>query len=214
LTKFSDLGLAAPILRALQSARYDMPTAIQARAIRIILAGRDMLGIAQTGTGADLDRADLVMTGGMLFQQADSLRLIRRAQARGKPIAIGGPDATSSPHIYAAADFRVLGEAEGIIDDFVAAWEAEERAGDFHAPKYQVDVTKSPIPRFDLLRFEDYLFVGVQFSRAARSRANSVTSSSYTGVYHAPRQRRRCWPSSTLSTRSATAATSISSTII
>ena len=119
----------------------------------------------ETLNEVDLDWADLVMTGGMLFQQADSLQLISRAQARGKPIAIGGPDATSSPHIYAAADFRVLGEAEGIIDDFVVAWEAGERVGDFHAPKYQVDVAKSPIPRFDLLKFEDYLFVGVQFSR-------------------------------------------------
>jgi radical SAM superfamily enzyme YgiQ (UPF0313 family) len=113
----------------------------------------------------DLDWADLVMTGGMLFQQADSLRLIRRVQARGKPVAIGGPDITSSPHIYAAADFRVLGEAEGIIAEFIAAWEAGERAGDFRAPKYKVDLTTSPIPRFDLLKFEDYLFVGVQFSR-------------------------------------------------
>jgi ATP-dependent RNA helicase RhlE len=51
LTKFSDFGLAAPILRALQSAGYDAPTAIQAQAIPIILAGRDVLGIAQTGTG-------------------------------------------------------------------------------------------------------------------------------------------------------------------
>ena len=51
MTKFSDLGLAAPILRALQSAGYDTPTAIQAQAIPIILAGRDVLGIAQTGTG-------------------------------------------------------------------------------------------------------------------------------------------------------------------
>jgi ATP-dependent RNA helicase RhlE len=51
LTKFSDFGLAAPILRALQSAGYDTPTAIQAQAIPIILAGRDVLGIAQTGTG-------------------------------------------------------------------------------------------------------------------------------------------------------------------
>jgi ATP-dependent RNA helicase RhlE len=51
LTKFSDLGLAAPILRALQSAGYDAPTAIQAQAIPIILSGRDILGIAQTGTG-------------------------------------------------------------------------------------------------------------------------------------------------------------------
>jgi ATP-dependent RNA helicase RhlE len=51
LTKFSDLGLAAPILSGLQSAGYDMPTAIQAQAIPIVLAGRDVLGIAQTGTG-------------------------------------------------------------------------------------------------------------------------------------------------------------------
>jgi ATP-dependent RNA helicase RhlE len=51
LTNFFDLGLAAPILRALQSAGYDTPTAIQAQAIPIVLAGRDVLGIAQTGTG-------------------------------------------------------------------------------------------------------------------------------------------------------------------
>jgi ATP-dependent RNA helicase RhlE len=51
LTKFSDLGLAAPILRALQGADYDTPTAIQAQAIPLVLAGRDILGIAQTGTG-------------------------------------------------------------------------------------------------------------------------------------------------------------------
>ena len=114
---------------------------------------------------ADLDWADLVMTGGMLFQQADTLRLIGLAHAHGKPIAVGGPDATSSPHMYAAADFRVLGEAEGIIDKFIAAWEAGVRTGLFQAPKFRVDVTKSPIPRFDLLRLEDYLFMGVQFSR-------------------------------------------------
>ena len=51
LTKFSDLGLAAPLLKALQSAGYDTPTAIQTQAIPIVLAGRDVLGIAQTGTG-------------------------------------------------------------------------------------------------------------------------------------------------------------------
>ena len=51
LKTFSDLGLAAPILRALQSAGYDTPTAIQAQAIPVILGGRDVLGIAQTGTG-------------------------------------------------------------------------------------------------------------------------------------------------------------------
>jgi radical SAM superfamily enzyme YgiQ (UPF0313 family) len=114
---------------------------------------------------ADLEWADLVMTGGMLFQQADTLRLIELAHVHGKPAAVGGPDVTSSPHIYAAADFRVLGEAEGILDHFVAAWLGGKQSGVFEAPKFQADVTKSPIPRFDLLKFQDYLFVGVQFSR-------------------------------------------------
>jgi len=119
----------------------------------------------ETLSDADVEWADLVMTGGMLFQQADSLRLIGIAHAHGKPIAIGGPDATSSPHIYASADFRVLGEAEGIIEEFIVAWHAGARTGVFQAPKFQADVTKSPIPRFDLLKLQDYLFMGVQFSR-------------------------------------------------
>jgi ATP-dependent RNA helicase RhlE len=51
LTKFSDLGLAAPILKALEDERYEVPTPIQASAIPIVLTGRDLLGIAQTGTG-------------------------------------------------------------------------------------------------------------------------------------------------------------------
>jgi radical SAM superfamily enzyme YgiQ (UPF0313 family) len=116
-------------------------------------------------TDADLDWADLVMTGGMLAQQVDTLALIGRCHAHGKPVVVGGPDPTSSPEVYAAADFRVLGEAEGIIDEFVAAWRAGQRSGDFTAPRFTIDVTLSPIPRFDLLKFEQYLYVGVQYSR-------------------------------------------------
>ncbi|NIA70797.1 DEAD/DEAH box helicase [Pelagibius litoralis] len=49
--KFTDLGLAEPLLRALAAADYTTPTPIQAQAIPELLKGRDMLGIAQTGTG-------------------------------------------------------------------------------------------------------------------------------------------------------------------
>ncbi len=48
---FSELGLAEPIQRALTARNHVIPTPIQARAIPELLAGRDMLGIAQTGTG-------------------------------------------------------------------------------------------------------------------------------------------------------------------
>ncbi|MGD1878740.1 MAG: DEAD/DEAH box helicase [Kiloniellaceae bacterium] len=48
---FTDLGLAEPLLRALTAANYTTPTPIQAQSIPALLDGRDMLGLAQTGTG-------------------------------------------------------------------------------------------------------------------------------------------------------------------
>ncbi len=48
---FADLGLSEPLLRALHGAKYTTPTPIQARTIPALLKGRDVLGIAQTGTG-------------------------------------------------------------------------------------------------------------------------------------------------------------------
>ena len=51
VTQFTDLGLAKPLLKALAAEGYTTPTPIQAKAIPSVLAGRDLLGIAQTGTG-------------------------------------------------------------------------------------------------------------------------------------------------------------------
>ena len=51
LTDFNSLGLAAPILKALATENYVTPTPVQAQAIPHVLAGRDLLGVAQTGTG-------------------------------------------------------------------------------------------------------------------------------------------------------------------
>jgi radical SAM superfamily enzyme YgiQ (UPF0313 family) len=113
----------------------------------------------------DLAWADVVFTGGMLPQQADTLRLIELCRAAGKPVVVGGPDPTSSPHVYERADFRVLGEAEGVLDEFITAWDSGARSGTFTAPKFQADVTKTPVPRFDLLNVSDYLYLGVQYSR-------------------------------------------------
>jgi radical SAM superfamily enzyme YgiQ (UPF0313 family) len=116
-------------------------------------------------TERDLAWADLVMTGGMIVQQRDTLDIVRMCRARAIPVAVGGPDATSSPHVYRDADFQVIGEAEDIMADFVAAVDGGAERGVFEAAKFQIDVGKSPIPRFDLLKLENYVSVGVQFSR-------------------------------------------------
>ncbi len=51
MTKFSDLALSPKVLKAVEAAGYETPTPIQAGAIPPALEGRDVLGIAQTGTG-------------------------------------------------------------------------------------------------------------------------------------------------------------------
>ncbi|WP_373030541.1 DEAD/DEAH box helicase [Sulfitobacter sp.] len=51
MTKFSDLNLNPKVLKAIEEAGYETPTPIQAGAIPPALEGKDVLGIAQTGTG-------------------------------------------------------------------------------------------------------------------------------------------------------------------
>jgi ATP-dependent RNA helicase DeaD len=50
-TAFSELGLSPALLAAIAEVGYEMPTAIQARTVPILMAGRDLIGQAQTGTG-------------------------------------------------------------------------------------------------------------------------------------------------------------------
>ena len=51
MKKFNNLGLAEPVLRAVTAEGYKTPTPIQAKVIPAMLTGRDIVGIAQTGTG-------------------------------------------------------------------------------------------------------------------------------------------------------------------
>ena len=51
MTHFNELGLIAPLQRALAEKNYQTPTAIQAAAIPVVLAGKDLMASAQTGTG-------------------------------------------------------------------------------------------------------------------------------------------------------------------
>ena len=50
-TSFDQLGLSAELMKAVRDAGYTTPTPIQAQAIPLVLKGRDVMGLAQTGTG-------------------------------------------------------------------------------------------------------------------------------------------------------------------
>jgi len=51
LPSFSDMGLAAPLLKSIQEIGYETPSPIQAASIPLLLEGKDIIGQAQTGTG-------------------------------------------------------------------------------------------------------------------------------------------------------------------
>jgi radical SAM superfamily enzyme YgiQ (UPF0313 family) len=114
---------------------------------------------------ADIDWADIVFTGGMISQQPATLQLIAQLKARGKTVVVGGPDPTSSPHVYAEADHLVLGEAEVTMPRWLADVAAGTERKTYECGDEKAAMTESPIPRFDLLDFGNYLHIGVQFAR-------------------------------------------------
>ncbi|MGK7925819.1 MAG: radical SAM protein, partial [Spirulina sp.] len=118
-------------------------------------------------TEADWEWADLVLLSGMIVQSADMLHLIREAKRRGKLVAAGGPYVTSTPEYAqdAGIDFLILDEGEISLPLFVDALERGETSGIFRANGDKPDVTKTPIPRYDLLDLSAYTDMSVQFSR-------------------------------------------------
>jgi radical SAM superfamily enzyme YgiQ (UPF0313 family) len=113
---------------------------------------------------ADVDWADIVLTGGMLPQQEAILDVMAKARAAGKPVVLGGPDPTEQPGMYEGADYVVMGEGEVTIPMFLADLARGATSGVYRSDE-KADMTKAVVPRYDLIRFRDYLSVGIQFSR-------------------------------------------------
>ncbi len=115
-------------------------------------------------TTKEWEEADIICTGGMLPQQEGILDIINRAKKDGKYVAVGGPDPSSQPDLYGNADALVLGEGESSIPNWLESWASGKPNGVFLATKTP-DMSQTPVPRFDLISFSDYLYVGLQTSR-------------------------------------------------
>lgn len=85
--KFSEMGLAEPVISAIESEGYHTPSPIQAQAIPAVIAGRDVLGCAQTGTGKTAAFAlptihRLVQSGNPAKGQGRRIRVLAIAPTR------------------------------------------------------------------------------------------------------------------------------------
>lgn len=111
-----------------------------------------------------LEWADIVLTGGMLPQQIAILDIISRAHQKNRPVVVGGPDPTSQPHLYRSADYLVLGEGEITIPLWLKDMAGGSKSGEYVSDEF-ADMTKAVVPRFDLINFDNYLHLNIQFTR-------------------------------------------------
>jgi|SRR6478672_331321 len=118
-------------------------------------------------TEEEWEWAELVILSAMIVQKEDLLDQIREAKRRGKKVACGGPYPTSVPYeaTEAGADYLILDEGEITLPMFIEAIQRGDSAGVFRSGGEKPDVTISPVPRFDLLEFDAYDSMSVQFSR-------------------------------------------------
>ena len=87
---FNELKITDPILKAIGEKGYQTPTPIQQKGIPVALDGRDMLGIAQTGTGKTAAFAIPILQHLSSGMQAE--RPTCRAATGGGGITIGNPE--------------------------------------------------------------------------------------------------------------------------
>ncbi len=118
-------------------------------------------------TDADYAHGDLALERIKTVHRVRARHLTRLARARGLPVVVGGPDPTLTPQPYleAGASYMCLDEGEVTLPMFLADLQRGVSQGIYRSKGQLADVTKTPVPRFDLVNLNDYLYVGLQFSR-------------------------------------------------
>ena len=113
---------------------------------------------------ADLRWADYVMISAMIIHKQSVHEVVARCAAYHKAVIAGGPLFTTGHEQFPDIQHFVLGEAEEVMPRLVA----DMRAGTVR-PQYSVttrpDISRLPVPRWDLIHTRHYVTMAVQFSR-------------------------------------------------
>ncbi|MEJ2312460.1 MAG: B12-binding domain-containing radical SAM protein [Gemmatimonadales bacterium] len=112
----------------------------------------------------DLDWADYAFVGGMAVQRASAWDIVARCNEAGVPVVAGGPLFTAEHRDFAGADHFVLNEAEVTLPRLLSDL-AEDSPGRVYRATEFADITKSPIPLWELADLERYQSMTVQYSR-------------------------------------------------
>jgi radical SAM superfamily enzyme YgiQ (UPF0313 family) len=113
---------------------------------------------------ADLEWADYVFISGMIVHAESVTSVIGRCKAANKPIIAGGPLFTTGHERFPEINHFVLGEAEDLMDEVAADMQRGE-VKQFYRSAKRPDITRTPIPRWDLLTLRHYATMPLQYSR-------------------------------------------------
>lgn len=115
-------------------------------------------------TDRDLDWADYVMLSGMLVHADSARQVIARCIDRGKCLIAGGPLFTSGHERFPEVAHVVLGEAEDLMPELINDLRTGELKPIYRSDHFP-DVSKAPLPRWDLIDLRHYATMPLQFSR-------------------------------------------------
>ena len=113
---------------------------------------------------ADLEWADMVFTSTMIVQRTSLEDVIARCNRAGVPVVAGGPHPTTFHDEIEGVTHFVLDEAEEVFPEFLRDLANGTAKAMYREPR-KPDVTRTPVPRFDLIDMKSYWSMGVQFSR-------------------------------------------------
>jgi radical SAM superfamily enzyme YgiQ (UPF0313 family) len=125
-------------------------------------------------TDTDLAWADYVFTSTMIVQKHSFYEVVQRCNQRNIPVIAGGPHPTSyqaeiTQEAGGIVSHFLRGEVEHIFQDFLTDLRRGTAQEVYEGPRtthhVQTDITTTPLPRYDLIRLEDYGSMTVQFSR-------------------------------------------------
>jgi radical SAM superfamily enzyme YgiQ (UPF0313 family) len=136
--------------------------------------------------------AELVMVSAMMAQREDALTLVDEARARGKQVVAGGPYPSLVPEDFVARGVHwvVRGEGEATVPLLLSAVGSGGGTGVIEEPA-KPDLTRSPVPRFDLLKREAYVSMAVQTSRGCPFQCEFCDIGALYGPKHRTKENRQ-----------------------
>lgn len=112
----------------------------------------------------DLEWADMAFISAMTAQRKSVQRTIQQLKELAIPIVAGGPLFVYEHDAFPEVDHFVLNEAEITLPPFLADLE-KNQAAPIYATSDYADLSTTPPPRWDLINFNDYVTLNIQFSR-------------------------------------------------